>query len=774
VKYKKVMISSRSSFITTRPSTDARSAQPPLNNALPQRRADECGPQGAKLQTIGRLRAELLYERYGILENPFGVTPNPRYLYQSRTHAEATSSLVVGIEYGVGFQALVAPPGMGKTTILFDVLERFSKVARIAFLSQIHGDSRDFLRYLISELGGEAHDSDLVRLQNTINQLLIRECRVGRQTIIIIDEAQSLNTSVLETVRRLSNFETPTEKLVLIILAGQPRLAQRLANSELAQLNQRISILTTLIPFDLQDTKNYIAHRLDIAGYQGPPLFTSAAVRLIWKRSGGIPRKINTLCFNALLLARAFEQKQVDSDILHEVVADLDLDRIRFNTDTPTDGTREVQSANGPQLGNAAGDAPATSIDKICKASVSGAKAEADDASTRPTAFDGVDLVQLGTPAAEIVSTNCGEKTEHAAVSSAKAEVDDASTRPAAFDGVGLVQLGTPAAEIVSTSREGKANLPAVSGAKAGADDASTRPTVFDGVDLVELETLAAKIVSASSGRNADPAALPGAGTGSDNVVGHVFLPDTPALATHRKTDVVTVAGTRVGDAPSCETEAAGSSTDAPHVGPEALAVEVESMPEAKQDLSLEVESELTSKARFDFPNGIKPDLKPEIEPESESGVESTLEVEPTVTAVAPLRIILGETDEWISPRTSPREAPKARKQKWQVQGATIYLATSLLVFLLVLGDLARSWQNSPEPRLTIFEKLLSSFGLGAPPPMPARHDKPDTRVWVDSDTGLYYCPGAELYGKTREGEFVTERHAQLEHLTAANRKACQ
>ena len=122
---------------------------------------------------------------------------------------------------------------------------------------------------------------------------------------------------MLETIRLLSNFETPTEKLLQIILAGQPQLAQRLATPEVAQLYQRISIRTTLVPFDLEDTRNYIEHRLKIAGYQGPPLFTPAAVRSILERNGGVPREINTLCFNSLLLATAIEQKQVDSEILH-------------------------------------------------------------------------------------------------------------------------------------------------------------------------------------------------------------------------------------------------------------------------------------------------------------------------------------------------------------------------------------------------------------------------------------------------------------------------
>jgi TonB family protein len=235
-------------------------------------------------------------------------------------------------------------------------------------------------------------------MQDSINRLLINERRAGRQTIVIIDEAQGLDASVLETLRLLSNFETPTEKMLQIILAGQPQLAQRLATPQLAQLYQRISIRTTLIPFDLEDTRNYIEHRLKIAGYRGPPLFTTAAVRSILERSGGVPREINTLCFNALLLATAVEQKQVDSEILHEVVADLDLHPIPFNKGTPPPGIRDVPTAEVPRVGDAAADPP--SIGKTCKAAVPGAKAE-DDASTLRTALEGVDLVQLRTIVAE-------------------------------------------------------------------------------------------------------------------------------------------------------------------------------------------------------------------------------------------------------------------------------------------------------------------------------------------------------------------------------------
>jgi len=344
--------------------------QPPWDNASPSSRTDEHGPQKTEPQPIGGSRPKLLYERFGILENPFGVTPNPRYLYQSRTHAEARSSLIIGIQYRVGFQALIAPPGMGKTTILFNLLEQ-SRNVRTACLFQFQGDSRDLLRYLILELSGQTPDSNLAGMQDTLNQLLVRENRAGRQTIVIIDEAQNLDISVLETLRMLSNFETPSEKLLQIILAGQPQMVQRLATPELAQLYQRIPIRTTLIPFDLEDTRNYIEHRLRIAGYQGPPLFRPAAVLSIFERSGGVPREINTLCFNALLLATAAGKKQIDLEILHEVAADLKFNPMPFNPETPPAGIPDVRDAADP---------PAIRIDKIPQESVPGAKAEADDA----------------------------------------------------------------------------------------------------------------------------------------------------------------------------------------------------------------------------------------------------------------------------------------------------------------------------------------------------------------------------------------------------------
>jgi general secretion pathway protein A len=337
---------------------------------------DESEPQKSGLERVDGTRSQLFYERYGILENPFGVTPNPRYLYQSRTHAKARSSLMVGIQSGVGFQALIAPPGMGKTTILFNLLQQLNDL-RAACFFQFQGNSRDFLRHLIVELGGEDPDSDQVSLQETINQMLHRENRAGRPTVVIVDEAQNLDNSVLETVRLLSNFETATQKLLHIIFAGQPQMALRLASPELAQLCQRIPVRTKLVPFDLQDTRNYIEHRLRVAGYQGPPLFTPAAIGLISELSHGVPREINTLCFNALLLATAAGQKHVDSEILNEVLADLEFNTIQF-TETYT-GDTGVQTSEVPGLGDTPADLPEAATDKIGKAGLPRSGADAGD-----------------------------------------------------------------------------------------------------------------------------------------------------------------------------------------------------------------------------------------------------------------------------------------------------------------------------------------------------------------------------------------------------------
>ena len=271
---------------------------------------------------------------FGFREQPFGVTPDPRFLYLSSAHREALASLIYGIESDLGFLALIAKPGMGKTTLLFHLLEKFQSSARTAFLFQTQCTSRQFMRFLLGELGFETDRQDFVRSYEEFNKYLLQEARAGNRFLVVIDEAQNLDASVLETVRLLSNFEKPRAKLLQIVLAGQPELADKLATRGLAQLRQRISLLSRLQPLSPEETKDYIQHRLSVAGYVGGPLLTSQALAIITEFTEGIPRNINNFCFNALSLACALRQKIIDATIAQDVIADLDISQYLSQPET--------------------------------------------------------------------------------------------------------------------------------------------------------------------------------------------------------------------------------------------------------------------------------------------------------------------------------------------------------------------------------------------------------------------------------------------------------
>src|SRR2546425_298164 len=228
---------------------------------------------------------------------------------------------------------------MGKTTLLFQLLERLRSSAQTVFLFQTQCESREFLRYILADLGFDTREQDLVTLHRQFNEVLIREKRAGKRFVLAIDEAQNLNESVLETIRLLSDFETPRDKLMQIIVAGQPQLAQKLALPSLAQLRQRVSMLVRLNPFTPQETVSCVEHRLRVAGYTGGPLFTPEAQAIIAARSEGIPRNIVNLCFNALSLGCALERKIIDAEILQEVLADLDVGTL---VSAPPDGLEPV------------------------------------------------------------------------------------------------------------------------------------------------------------------------------------------------------------------------------------------------------------------------------------------------------------------------------------------------------------------------------------------------------------------------------------------------
>jgi type II secretory pathway predicted ATPase ExeA len=266
---------------------------------------------------------------FGLREQPFGMTPDPRYLFMSDSHREALASLIYGVETGRGFMSLIAEPGMGKTTLLFQLMEHFRDSARTAFLFQTQGNTREFLANLIADLGLVPDDRDLSTLQRQLNEVLIQEARLGRRFVLVIDEAQNLEDSVLESVRMLSNFETSRSKLMQIVLAGQPPLADKLSLPEHEQLMQRVSIICRLKPFSPKEVAEYIHHRLRTAGFRGREGFTAEALSMIANSSEGIPRNINNICFHALSLAYAKGQKRIDRVIIEEVLGDLELETLK-------------------------------------------------------------------------------------------------------------------------------------------------------------------------------------------------------------------------------------------------------------------------------------------------------------------------------------------------------------------------------------------------------------------------------------------------------------
>jgi general secretion pathway protein A len=269
-----------------------------------------------------------LLEFCGLQQQPFDVTPDPAYLFFSPTHREALTALKQGIENFRGFMMLVAEPGMGKTTLLNKLMEELSESARVVFLFQTQCTSRDLLGYILNELEVDHTGMDVIAMHRALNQALLEEMLRGRRFVLIVDEAQNLTESVLETIRLLSDFETTHSKLIQIVLAGQPQLAETLMRPGLVQLRQRVAVLANLKPLTPAETAEYMEFRLRAAGWADRLLFSSEALDQIAESSEGVPRRINNLCFNALSLAFERGLEYVDADIVKEVVGKLNLESL--------------------------------------------------------------------------------------------------------------------------------------------------------------------------------------------------------------------------------------------------------------------------------------------------------------------------------------------------------------------------------------------------------------------------------------------------------------
>ncbi len=264
----------------------------------------------------------LVLDYYGFREEPFGVTPNPRFLYFSPSHREALASLVYAIEAKRGFTALVAEPGTGKTTLIFHLLEKMKSSARTVFLFRPDNNARELLESMLGDLGLNITGLDVPQMHDMLNDVLLQELKGGRHFLWVIDEAQDLDVDVLEVVRLLSNFETTTSKLMHIILSGQPALLEKLERPELLQLRQRVSAVVQLGRLTLTESSDYIEHRLRLSGCKRPDLFPPETRNYIAKVSRGIPRNINNLCFLCLSLGFAEQAPVITPQILEAVLAD--------------------------------------------------------------------------------------------------------------------------------------------------------------------------------------------------------------------------------------------------------------------------------------------------------------------------------------------------------------------------------------------------------------------------------------------------------------------
>jgi general secretion pathway protein A len=261
---------------------------------------------------------------FGLAEAPFSITPDPRYLFMSQRHREALAHLLYGIHESGGFVVLTGEVGTGKTTVTRALLEQMPENVDVALILNPCLTVAEFLACVCDELGvtyPEGNRSIKVFVDQ-INAFLLDKYAQGRRVVVVVDEAQNLNPAVLEQVRLLTNLETTKEKLLQIILVGQPELNDLLARSELRQLSQRITARYHLKPLTPFEVSRYVAHRLRIAGCR-QSVFSSRALRAIWRLSGGIPRVVNVICDRALLGAYAADRLRVRTRMVRQAAREV-------------------------------------------------------------------------------------------------------------------------------------------------------------------------------------------------------------------------------------------------------------------------------------------------------------------------------------------------------------------------------------------------------------------------------------------------------------------
>lgn len=288
-----------------------------------------------------------MYKKFfGLRESPFNVNPDPRYLFTTRHTEEALSTLMYGIQNRKGFVLLTGEVGTGKTTLVNKLLEWLHREGMpTAFIFNPRLNVAQFFDFMMSDFGITTDSRLKSQVLMRLNHWLLERFRAGETAVLIVDEAQNLSAELLEEIRLLTNLETYTEKLLQIVLSGQPELELKLRQPELRQLRQRITLRCKTYPLTFEETSGYVNGRLRVAGGDGQEIFAPDAIEGIFHYSRGIPRIMNLLCEHALIAAYADQQKPVRREVIEEVAREFEL-----HEESPT-AEMQAQAVHHPNNG---------------------------------------------------------------------------------------------------------------------------------------------------------------------------------------------------------------------------------------------------------------------------------------------------------------------------------------------------------------------------------------------------------------------------------------
>jgi len=274
---------------------------------------------------------------FHLVRNPFDLTPDPHCFVSTRRHNEALAALYYGVRWHKGFVVVTGEVGTGKTLLLRCLLRLLKESKDVAYAYVFNGrlSPTEFLQYILSDLGLQASGKNKSELLLELGEFLVSRGSKKLTTVLIIDEAHLLSEDILEEIRLLSNLETPDDKLLQIVLVGQPELDDKLDSLGLRQLKQRIALRAQLAPLDIRETGEYIEKRLQIAGadLQGDPIFPAETAAAVYQHSHGLPRLINTICENALIAAYARQSHSVTPEIINDVAKEFRLDATPLRDD---------------------------------------------------------------------------------------------------------------------------------------------------------------------------------------------------------------------------------------------------------------------------------------------------------------------------------------------------------------------------------------------------------------------------------------------------------